>query len=359
MTLTLALVLALLSSLGLLSFVLFRGKNNSSELLLKQQIDHLKENLDSSSRLVHQQMGQLTKELSDRLQESTRLLQDGNKQVGERLDHAAKVVGLVQNQLGKLEMATDRVFEEGKKINTLHEILKAPKLRGSMGELFLSDLLAQVLPKDGYELQYTFKSREKVDAIIRSAQGFIAVDSKFPLENFMRILETKSEDEKKTSRRAFYQDVKKHIDSIASKYILPDEGTLDLALMYIPAENVYYEIIIKNETNEKDLLSYAQEKKVFPVSPNSFYAYLQTIAIGLRGMQLQEGVKEIQQRLAQLHKDFGEFGREFALVGTHLGNASSNYDKADKRLQRLGEKLGALGLEEEKRTELKVLSNSE
>lgn len=329
-----------------------------SERLLKEQLDHLRENVESSSRLVHQQLSQLTKELGDRLQETSKMMQEANRHVGDRLDSAARVVGEVQNSLGKLEEATLRIFEVGKDISRLQEILRAPKLRGSLGELFLGDLLGQVLPKDRFELQYTFKGGQKVDAVIRSAHGLIAIDSKFPLENFVRILEIKTEEERRGARRFFLQDVKKHIDAIAQKYILPDEGTLDFALMYVPAENVYYEIILKNDEGEKDILRYAQERHVFPVSPNSFYAYLQTIAIGLKGLQLEEGVREILNGLAGLRRDFGKFGEEFQKVGTHLGHARGSFEAADRRFQRLGERLETLGLPEGTR-ELRVLTGGE
>ncbi len=354
LSVTILLGISLLIAIGLLVFVLVRPKN-TSELLLKQQLDHVRENVDSSSKLVHQQLSQLTKEVGDRLQENMKLMQESNRHVGDRLDNAARVVGEVQNRLGKMEEATKQVFEVGKDISKLQEILRAPKLRGSLGELFLGDLLAQVLPKNGFELQYLFKGGERVDAIIRSAQGLIAIDSKFPLENFARILSAEGEEERRVMRRTFLQDVKKHIDSISQKYIRPDEGTLDFALMYIPAENVYYEIILKNEDSEKDLLRYSQEKHVFPVSPNSFYAYLQTIAIGLKGMQLADGVREVLDHVARLRREFSKFGEDFAKVGTHMGHAQGSFDAADKRFQRLGERLESLGTDQAHGEELRVL----
>lgn len=351
MTPTLVLSLALLLAVAAVIFLLCRPKDKTSELLLSQAVDHLKQNVDSSSRLVHQQLSQLNKEMGDRLQEV-------NRDVGTRLDTAAKVFGEVQSRLGKMEEATQRIFEVGKDISKLQEIFRAPKLRGALGEMFLGDLLAQVLPQGAFELQYGFKNGEKVDAVIRSAQGLIAVDSKFPLENFIRILESTVEEEKKALRKAFLQDVKKHIDAIATKYIRPDEGTLDLALMYVPAENVYYEILLKDDGADRDLLRYAQEKRVFPVSPNSFYAYLQTIAIGLREMKIAQGVREVLNDIAGLRREFERFGEDFRKVGSHLSNARGSFEAADKRLQRLNDKLETIGLEEGP-TELRVLTGGE
>ncbi len=146
------------------------------------------------------------------------------------------------------------------------------------------------------------------------------------------------------ARKKFVSDVKKHIDAIAGKYILPDEGTFDFALMYIPAENVYYELIIKDEAvdTEKALLSYAFAKRVIPVSPNSFYAYLQTILLGLKGLHIEEQAQEILKNIARLSGDFGKFQDEFELVGKHLTNTKARYDEADKRLQKFGDKLQTL-----------------
>ncbi len=315
----------------------------------------LSKNLETSSKIVRDQLAQLTSEMNMRLQESTKVMQDSNKHVGDRLDKAAQVVGDVQKSLGRMEEATGRVFEVGKDISKLQEILKAPKLRGALGELFLGDLLAQVLPQDRFKLQHSFKNGQKVDAVICSAQGLIPVDSKFPLENFVRLLESPTEEDRKAARRIFLQDVRKHIEAISQKYIVADEGTLDFALMYIPAENVYYEVILKSDALEKDLLRYAQERRVFPVSPNSFYAYLQTISIGFKGLQLQEGIREVQDNLGRLKKEFEKFGGEFTKLGTHLGHARGSFESADRQLQRLGEKLNSVALEGGEPDTLRIL----
>lgn len=339
MIVTMILGVSVLILCSLLIFLVTRSKNNTSELLLKQQIENLQNNLDISSKLVHQQMSELTKELGTRLQE-------GNKNVGERLDNAARVVGEVQKSLGRMEESTKQIFDVGKDIASLQDILKAPKLRGNLGELFLGDLLSQVLPLDRFKLQHEFKSKEKVDAVILTVQGLIPVDSKFPLENFSRIIQSGNEEEKKVARKQFLSDVKKHIDKIAQKYILPNEGTLELSLMYIPAENVYYEIMIRQEDGEKDLIRYAQEKHVYPVSPNSFYAYLQTIAIGFKGMKIEERAHEIMKDLSSLGKEFGDFGEGFRLVGKHISNARGAFEESDKRLQKLGDKMSNLAIGE-------------
>jgi DNA recombination protein RmuC len=253
-------------------------------------------------------------------------------------------VGSVQHRLGELQEATKSMMDIGRDIASLQQILKAPKLRGGLGELMLGELLRQILPEEHYELQYKFKNGAMVDAVIRLGEGLIPVDAKFPLENFKRILEAGSQEtDEKTARKEFSKDVKKHIDSIAAKYILPEEGTFEFALMYIPAENVYYETIIKDEAQPESLAAYALLKKVVPVSPNSFYAYLQAIVRGLKGLKIEKSAQIILENLGQLESDFKKCYEEFEKAGSHLSNLSSSYDKVMKRMDRLNDKLGAIG----------------
>jgi len=239
--------------------------------------------------------------------------------------------------MGELSKSSQQIYEVGKDIATLQQILKAPKLRGVVGELFLGNLLDQVVP-DNYELQHRFRSGEVVDAVIKLGPKLVPIDAKFPLENFQR-LTAAGDAERKALRKRFIADVKKHVDAIASKYILPDEGTYDFALMYIPAENVYYEMIIKDEPDEENVSAYAVSRRVIPVSPSSLYAYLQAIVFGLRGLQIEKRAEEILSHLARLQGDFSKFRDDFDTVGTHLKNAHNKYDDALKRLGQLEGKL--------------------
>ncbi|OGQ74051.1 MAG: hypothetical protein A3G40_00020 [Deltaproteobacteria bacterium RIFCSPLOWO2_12_FULL_57_22] len=328
-----------------LKVLLAERKEDQSLLMIQQQIDQLRAQfaqvLDSNTQLIHQQLGQLLGNVNERLRENSGVLQKTQQALGERLDNAARVVGNVQKSLGSLEEANRKIYDVGKDIASLQEILRAPKLRGGLGEFFLGDLLSQILPPDHFTTQYSFRSGEKVDAAIRLGGSLVPVDSKFPLENFRRMLEAVSDEEKTRARRQFMADVKKHVDAIASKYILPDEGTYDFALMYIPAENVYYETIIKDDSlgGERSLSQYALGKRVIPVSPNSFYAYLQAIVLGLKGMKIEEHAKEIIQYLSRLEGDFAKFKEEFTLLGKHLGHAQSSFQSAEKRLDQFGQKL--------------------
>ena len=270
----------------------------------------------------------------------TQLREDLTKTVGDRLDSATRVFGDVQRGLGELSAATNKVIEVGRDISSLQEILGPPKLRGGFGELLLENLLQNILPPTSYDTQYRFSDGTKVDAVIKLPRGLVPVDSKFPLEDFQRLREAKSDEEQRALRRDFTRSVKRHIDSV-SKYILPDEGTFDFALMYIPAENVYYETIIRDESlgEEKSIYSYSLQKKVFPVSPNSFYAYLQAIVLGLKGLRVEQSAREIVNRLDRLQSDFQRFQRDFQILGGHLSDAKRKYDDADKKLEGFSDKL--------------------
>lgn len=281
----------------------------------------------------------VVKERRDREQQDTALREELSssltKTVGERLDSTTMVFGDVQKGLGQLLEATKQVYEVGKDISSLQEILRPPKLRGGFGELLLEELLKQILPPAYYKLQHEFKSGEKVDAIIRLSNGLVPVDSKFPLEDFQRLSDAQSEEEQKIRRRDFVRNIKGHIDKV-TKYIQPDEDTFDFALMYIPAENIYYEIVT---TDEGNLHRYALEKKVIPVSPNSFYAYLQAIALGLKGLRIEESAREIIAYLGRLQSDFQRFQEDFQILGRHLSEARSKHDEADRKLGRFSDKL--------------------
>ncbi len=295
--------------------------------------------------LMQQQIGQLTQSINQQLQSMSTQFQRTSGDIGSTL-------GDVKKDLGKMEEVTREVLEKAKDISELESLLRAPKFRGGFGELFLGDLLAQILPPAHYALQHKFKSGEKVDAVIRIGNNLVPVDSKFPLENFRKYIVEEDEKGKEGLRKKFTSDVKKHIDSISEKYILPDEGTYEFALMYIPAENIYYETILKDESfgQEQSIFSYAIQKKVLPVSPNSFFAYLQVIVYGLKGLQIEKSAQHIFQSLTRLQGDLNRFKGDFQTLGNHLSNAKSKFDEAEKRLERFSDKLEIVS--EEKPAEL-------
>lgn len=286
--------------------------------LLQQQLEALKTAQDRTSQTLQSglQVGQST--LSQNLQANQQTLHQLNRQIGE------------------LQGTNRQMLQLGSEVKRLQDILRSPKLRGQMGEWSLENLLAQALPKGSYSLQHPFKDGRIVDALVQMTNFTVGIDAKFPLPSFERILAAAGEDEKPRLRRQFARDVATHVDKIASAYIQPTEGTLDFALMYIPAENIYYETIIQCPDDTEDLLHYCLEKKVIPVSPNLLYAYLMTVAMGLHGLQIEKQAAEIRQNLRKLNSSFAEFVCSWDTLGTHLRNAYTKYDDAQKRLDRLG-----------------------
>jgi len=313
--------------------------------LMQQQIEKLREQMsDGLARNISQltqQQDAINTQLRGITDQVNRQLQSSSGEVSKRLDNAARVIGDVQKNIGELSEASKRIFEIGKDISTLQEILQPPKLRGGLGEQFLGELLSQILPSEFFTLQYSFSSGERVDAVVRLGERFVPIDSKFPLDNFKRIIECKTEEEKKAYQKAFYRDVKKHIDDIANKYILPQEGTYDFALLYIPAENIYYETITKDEAfgEEKGIMNYALKKKVIPVSPNSFFAYLQVIVLGLRGLKIEKDAQRILESLTGLNRELEGFQGDFQLIGKHIANAMNKFEDSRRRLDKFSLKL--------------------
>lgn len=268
-------------------------------------------------------------------QQMTQSMAETRKSMDDRLDGAARVIQGVSKQLGQLDESSKRMLDVGKDIADLQNILRSPKLRGNISELILGDLLSQILPADHYQLQYGFRGGETVDAVVVLKAGMVPVDAKFPLENFRRVAQATTDDERRAMKKAFIKDVKVHVDAIAKKYIRPDEGTLDFALMYVPAENVYYETIIRDEDNDTALFEYALARRVIPVSPNSFYAYLQTILLGLKGLRIEESAREILNQIGRLNTEFERFNASFELIQTHLDRAMKSFADADKRREKI------------------------
>ena len=330
MNLNLFLILFAAVIVFLFAFMIWSMKKTSSKFEEFKQ----SQQTDQALNLMQQQIGQLTQNINQQLQNMSGQFTKTTGDIGTTL-------GDVKKDLGKMETVTREVLDKAKNISNLENLLRAPKFRGGLGELFLSELLAQILPPAHFELQYKFKSGEKVDAIVRIGDNLVPIDSKYPLENFQKFMNEEKEKEKLDLRKKFITDVKKHILDISEKYILPDEGTYDFALMYIPAENVYYETILKDESlgEERSIFNYALKKKVIPVSPNSFFAYLQVIVLGLKGLKIEKDARIIFQSLARLQGDLTRFSKDFQILGSHLVNAKSKFDDAEKRLTRFSDKL--------------------
>jgi DNA recombination protein RmuC len=255
--------------------------------------------------------------------------------VDGRLAATTQTATQIHERLGEVTKATETMIARAQDLARLEQALRPPKARGGFGELLLENLLRDRLPPEAYTMQHTFATGDRVDAVIR-VDRLVPIDSKFPLDNFELMAGAEDEAQRQLHEKAFARDVKKHIDDIAAKYILPAEGTYDFALMYLPAEAIYYELV-SGKTGL--LLTYAHERRVFPVSATTFTAYLQVIVMGLKGLQIEETAHEVMSYCAALQKDFGRFREDFELVGTHLSRAQSKYAEADKRLDRFETRL--------------------
>ncbi|MGD0078090.1 MAG: DNA recombination protein RmuC [Sedimentisphaerales bacterium] len=297
---------------------------------LQQQLDSILKSTDSTRNA-----------LADSLQKSQTALIQGQQSTSDTLSK-------LNNQIGQVITASTQMQKVGDEVRRLQEILASPKLRGNLGEWSLDNLLSQILPQASYQLQYDFKDGQKVDALVNLADYAVPIDAKFPLSSFELLLKAESDDEKAKLRRQFHNDVIKHIDKIAVSYIRPSEGTVDFAIMFIPAENVYYEAIIQYPDDSKNILQYALDKKVITVSPNLLYAYLMTVAMGLHGLQIEKQAAEIRQNLKTLTGSLTDFANTWEVLGKHLRNAYSQYDDGQKKLDRFSLQLTHIQQEDNK-----------
>lgn len=262
-------------------------------------------------------------------QHLTTTLQSSYKELHERLDRATAVIGDLKKEAG--------VFSEvGRSMKDLQDYLKSPKLRGNIGEQVLKDLIGQMFPKKSFFLQHTFKSGSIVDAAIQTDAGLIPIDSKFPLENFQKLIQSESDDDKDYYRHQFIKDVKKHIKDISSKYILPGEGTVDFALMYLPSEAVYYEVV-----SLTDLMDFARDLRVYPVSPTTLYAHLQTILLSFEGKKIESKSKEIYALLRAIGKDYEKLEGNLSTLNRHITNAANQMSDTNQTFQSLGQKISS------------------
>lgn len=288
------------------------------------------------------------KDLGSRVDKQTeqmdRKMEHNMDMFNKRLDNAAKVIGDVQKSIGEFS-------EIGRSMQQLQEFLQSPKLRGNIGEQVLKELLAQSLPPDTFILQYGFANGQKVDAIIKTSQGLIPIDSKFPISSFKKMINIDNAEEKERIKKEFEKEVKVHIKSISQKYILTGEGTIDYALMYIPSESVYYELI-----NSGDLYDYAAEMRVVPVSPMSFYAYLKVILISFEGQRIEKQAKDILSVLQSMKKDYEKADEAMSVLQKHIANAYNQSSAVSKNLMVLGQKIESTGsLPSVKKTEQEKL----
>ena len=248
----------------------------------------------------------------------------------------------IQQKLGALENSAVQMQEIAKEVRNLNTLMHAPKLRGNFGEYLLYNMLSDTLPPKNFSTQYPFSDGTKVDAIIRLGNRIIPVDSKFPLESLERFINSHEAENRQRAKAEFIRSAKTRIDEISKKYIHPEEGTFDFALMYIPSENVYHEILTNDTVKGYEIFEYAMKKRVIPVSPNTFYAYLMAIVYGLKGMKIEEQAEVIIKKVEGLQKAFSDFNTEMATLGKHLTNASTKFTEVQERANKIGKQLKSL-----------------
>ena len=239
----------------------------------------------------------------------------------------------LSRQLGVLSEQSARVGDLAKDIGSLQDLLRAPKPRGGFGELMLERLLQDCLPLSAYEIQYTYRDGSRVDAVVRCANRLVPIDAKFPNESYTQIAAAIDDTDRSRRRRAFLQQVRRHVDAVA-RYVSPQDSTIDYCFMYLPSEAIYHELMTREAEGEPDIATYCQERHVIPASPNTLLAYLQVVALGVRGLAMQERTRELQQSIAQVRREFERFVGLHDQLGTHLDHAMKKFDETERALAR-------------------------
>lgn len=283
--------------------------------------------LTQVTQTVLQQLGQVNSSLQNGLASSSNLVSQAQTAVANELRNSQEVLGRVGKQLGEIQQAGRDLSNA---TQTLQAVLGGAKTRGTLGEVALEALLADALPQAAYATQYRFLTGAIVDAVVRTGDKVISIDSKFPLESYRRLIDSGEE-----ARKEFFQAVRKHAETIAEKYILPNEGTLDVALMFVPSEGVYYELLMTSDAKLGRLDDHCRNKGIFAVSPNSLHAYLSAILMGLRGMQVAENARHLLAGLAGLQTQLESFAKIYDTLGGHLRHAQQCHDDAGRKLDHL------------------------
>jgi DNA recombination protein RmuC len=287
---------------------------------ISQQISHL-------TQAVTQQLGQVRQELQSGVASTGQLASQAQREVAQQLQSSTDVLVQMSQRIGEVHQTSQDL---SKAAQTLQSVLGGAKTRGALGEVTLDRMLGDALPQGAYSTQHRFTSTGAiVDAIVRSGERMLSIDSKFPLEAYRRLIEIGDD-----ARRDFCLAVRKHADSIAEKYILPDEHTYDYALMFVPSESVYYELLMTQDAKFGPLDEYCRSKRVFPVSPNTLYACLSAVAISLQGQRIEEIARHLVAGLAGLNKQLESFAAVYERLGAHLRHAQQSYEDADSRLSR-------------------------
>ena len=324
---------------GIFYFILLQKKQKKPEqdsqgmLLMQNQMENMSKVLDSKLESFNKQLFESGKDMRSATQsqfsESQKLIQDINKQVGAQLQNVTK-------QVTEVGEASKQVFTIADQLQNLEKVLKHQKQRGNLGEASLELSLSNILPPNAYKMQYQFKNGEAVDAVIFAKEGIIPIDAKFSLDNYNRIINENDKDKKLVLEKEFKNDLKKRILETA-KYIRPKEGTLPFAFMFIPAEGIYYDLLVNEigsvKVNTRSLIDYAyRDQNVIIVSPTTFSAYLQSVLYGFKAFQIEESAKEIRKNVEQLSRHLGAYDEYFVKMGKSLGTTVNHYTAAQSKL---------------------------
>ena len=291
-------------------------------------LKEMKGSVDKSSDVLEKQLSQQRGTLDEQMKGHREAMNAQTKLIWERLDASQDVIRTVQKQLGGIQ-------EFGNDMKDLSNVLKSPKLRGGLGEQFLYEILESFLPHDHFKTQYKFRDGAVCDAVVFTEKGIIPIDSKFPMENFAAMLKADAQSERDKLKKVFIGDVKKKIEEIATKYILPEEGTTHQAIMYIPSENVYYELIV----NTPEIESYAKEKNVVMASPNTLSYFLKVLLVAFHQQSLEKHAGEVLKALDGIKLEASKFNDDLDVLEKHISNGYKSMDGIRTKFSRLFNKI--------------------
>jgi len=302
----------------------------------------IQQGMQADAALLQQTLGELraanAQALVDLRGEMQRSLGATEQQLLTQSGMTQRTLADLGAKLASLGEQNARIGDLAKDVGSLHDLFRAPKLRGGFGELMLERLLADNLPAGAYELQYGYRDGSRVDAIVRFMDRIVPIDAKFPIESFNALAAAADDAERATRRRAFISQVKRHVDAVG-KYISPADGTIDYAFLYFPAEGVYYEAVIV----EPELREYCSERRVLPTSPNTLVAYLQMVSLGLRGLAMEERSRELNENLRRAALELEKFRDAYETLGDHLRNAAKKHTESLRGLDRAADAIEAVG----------------
>lgn len=331
-----ALLVSLLALLAAIAVIVRGGRahDDGAAAASRTSFELLQAQVADLARATTASVGEMRSELQ-------RALATSEERIGSQAGATQRALTDLARELGQLSERSDRIGELAREIGSFHDLLRAPQPRGGFGELMLERLLADNLPAEAFALQHTFRDGARVDAIVRSAGRIVPIDAKFPLEPFQAMLVAATAEERRAKQRLFLQAVKRHVDAVA-RYVKPAEATIDLAFLYVPSENVFYSAFVMLEEGE-DMRAYCSQRRVIPVSPNTLVAYLQLVALGMRGLAIEQRTREMHEQIRRAALELERFRELHDQLGRHVENASKKFGESLRALDRATGAVETLG----------------